>query len=225
MLLHFHISHSKQPTLTLLTLSLLYAAARCCTHLRTIIAAIATLLVLVVMISVVLVLTFHPRLRSPEPWVEDLRQACHDSSDNSTEHVIALASHLKPAKHLSHPNEEEFGVSREFEFETNGTYDEDEDPWGRSGPRSLYPDHQRHHVMDTKNVQSEIIEQWTNQILKEENKNAAKKTYVLGSRAPVHFDDNIGFFATIMAAYNNHWALRTSPDDWWMTIRKFEMFK
>ena len=87
------------------------------------------------------------------------------------------------------------------------------------------PDHQRHHVMDTKNVQSEIIEQWTNQILKEENKNAAKKTYVLGSRAPVHFDDNIGFFATIMAAYNNHWALKTSPDDWWMTIRKFEMFK
>ena len=177
------------------------------------------------MISVVLVLTLHPRLRSPEPWVEDLRQACHDSSDNTTEHVIALASHLKPAKHLSHPNEEEFGVSREFEFETNGTYDEDEDPWGRSGPRSLYPDHQRHHVMDTKNVQSEIIEQWTNQILKEENKNAAKKTYVLGSRAPVHFDDNIGFFATIMAAYNNHWALKTSPDDWWMTIRKFEMFK
>ena len=176
MLLHFHISHSKQPTLTLLTLSLLYAAARCCTHFRTIIAAIATLLVLVVMISVVLVLTLHPRLRSPEPWVEDLRQDCHDSSDNTTEHVIALASHLKPAKHLGHPNEEEFGVSREFEFETNGTYDEDEDPWGRSGPRSLYPDHQRHHVMDTKNVQSEIIEQWTNQILKEENKNAAKNS-------------------------------------------------
>ena len=29
---------------------------------------------------------------------------------------------------------------------------------------------------------------------------------------------DMGFFSTIMECYNNHWALKTLPDDWWCTI-------
>ena len=29
---------------------------------------------------------------------------------------------------------------------------------------------------------------------------------------------DMGFFSTIMECYNNHWALRTIPDDWWCTV-------
>ena len=29
---------------------------------------------------------------------------------------------------------------------------------------------------------------------------------------------DMGFFSTIMECYNNHWALKTAPDDWWCTI-------
>lgn len=48
------------------------------------------------------------------------------------------------------------------------------------------------------------------------------KTFVLGSNSKqtdVNYDiGDIGFFDTLVAAYNNHWVLRTSPEDWWMTI-------
>ena len=33
-----------------------------------------------------------------------------------------------------------------------------------------------------------------------------------------HIDHNFGFFSAILACYNNHWVLRTSPDDWWNVI-------
>jgi hypothetical protein len=35
-----------------------------------------------------------------------------------------------------------------------------------------------------------------------------------------YFDKDWGFFSTILACYNNHWILRTSPDDWWNVIVK-----
>jgi len=35
-----------------------------------------------------------------------------------------------------------------------------------------------------------------------------------------YFDLDWGFFSTILACYNNHWVLRTSPDDWWNVIVK-----
>merc|ERR1712147_470725 len=45
------------------------------------------------------------------------------------------------------------------------------------------------------------------------------KTFVLGSQEPVNYNSgDIGFFDTLLTAYNNHWVLRTSPEDWWMTI-------
>eukprot|EP00092_Neocalanus_flemingeri_P079403 GFUD01098924.1.p1 GENE.GFUD01098924.1~~GFUD01098924.1.p1 ORF type:complete len:425 (+),score=145.87 GFUD01098924.1:58-1332(+) len=32
------------------------------------------------------------------------------------------------------------------------------------------------------------------------------------------YDKDWGFFAALLACYNNHWVLRTSPDDWWNII-------
>ena len=33
-----------------------------------------------------------------------------------------------------------------------------------------------------------------------------------------YFDNDWGFFSAVLACYNNHWTLRTSPDDWWNVI-------
>ena len=41
---------------------------------------------------------------------------------------------------------------------------------------------------------------------------------VIGSDGEVFFDHDFGFFGAILACYNNHWVLRTSPDDWWNVI-------
>ena len=42
---------------------------------------------------------------------------------------------------------------------------------------------------------------------------------VVGSNSDdFYFDYDWGFFSTILACYNNHWVLRTSPDDWWNFI-------
>lgn len=40
----------------------------------------------------------------------------------------------------------------------------------------------------------------------------------LGSDAKVYCDRDNGLFSAILAAYNNHWKLRTSPDDWWFCV-------
>ena len=43
--------------------------------------------------------------------------------------------------------------------------------------------------------------------------------HVVGSSSDdFYFDYDWGFFSTILACYNNHWVLRTSPDDWWNVI-------
>ena len=43
--------------------------------------------------------------------------------------------------------------------------------------------------------------------------------HVIGSSSDdFYFDYDWGFFSTILACYNNHWVLRTSPDDWWNVI-------
>jgi len=46
-----------------------------------------------------------------------------------------------------------------------------------------------------------------------------QKTPVLGSsNRVVHTNGNFGFFSTILERYNNHWALQTSPEDWWYSV-------
>ena len=41
---------------------------------------------------------------------------------------------------------------------------------------------------------------------------------VIGSDGEVFFDHDFGFFGAVLACYNNHWVLKTSPDDWWNVI-------
>ena len=42
---------------------------------------------------------------------------------------------------------------------------------------------------------------------------------VAGSKSvDFYYDHDFGFFSAILACYNNHWVLRTSPDDWWNVI-------
>ena len=45
-----------------------------------------------------------------------------------------------------------------------------------------------------------------------------EEEFVLGSEGEVFFDHDFGFFGAILACYNNHWVLKTSPDDWWNVI-------
>ena len=42
----------------------------------------------------------------------------------------------------------------------------------------------------------------------------------LGSSEKIYWFGDCGLFAAIITAYNNHWKLRTSPDDWWFCVVK-----
>ena len=42
----------------------------------------------------------------------------------------------------------------------------------------------------------------------------------LGSDGMVYCHKDDGIFSAVLAAYNNHWKLRTSPDDWWFCVVK-----
>jgi len=44
------------------------------------------------------------------------------------------------------------------------------------------------------------------------------KTSTLGAQGEVSFDQDKGFFSAVVKAYNNHWILKTSPEDWWFCI-------
>merc|ERR1712226_118996 len=44
------------------------------------------------------------------------------------------------------------------------------------------------------------------------------KTPVLGSNENAIDTGNKGLFSTIIQCYNNHWVLRTGPEDWWYTF-------
>ena len=51
------------------------------------------------------------------------------------------------------------------------------------------------------------------------SKNLSNFEAVAGSKSvDLKYDHDWGFFSTILACYNNHWVLRTSPDDWWNVI-------
>ena len=61
--------------------------------------------------------------------------------------------------------------------------------------------------------QAKLFERWT-----KVDDLAWRMNFQLGSQASVYYDDDTGFLSTVMAAYNNHWVLRTRPEDWWATI-------
>lgn len=43
---------------------------------------------------------------------------------------------------------------------------------------------------------------------------------VVGSNEEIYSSASIGFFETVLTAYNHHCNLRTSPDDWWFCVIK-----
>ncbi len=52
-----------------------------------------------------------------------------------------------------------------------------------------------------------------------ERNHVGTKTPALGSDdCKVHSQYDVGFFEAVLAAYNNHWTLRTCPEDWWCCI-------
>ena len=78
-----------------------------------------------------------------------------------------------------------------------------------------------------KTFQPELIRKWTKvekkknprgRMLKQEGENLNKKTFALGSKDEVCYESDVGFLAAVLCAYNNHWLLKTSPEDWWITI-------
>ena len=53
----------------------------------------------------------------------------------------------------------------------------------------------------------------------DEKEMIGNKTSVLGSVENVTLSQhNVGFLSTVLEAYNQHYNLRTSPEDWWYTI-------
>lgn len=88
-------------------------------------------------------------------------------------------------------------------------------------------------VTEYKKTQAELFDQWVsdkearesrdrniNSWNREEEDETTKKTFVLGSNKTVNYGSDHGFLNTIMTAYNNHWVLKTCPEDWWSSIRQ-----
>jgi len=61
--------------------------------------------------------------------------------------------------------------------------------------------------------QAEILERFTRG-----DETVGTKTATLGAKGEACFDEDKGFFSTVIEAYNNHWVLKTSPEDWWFCI-------
>ena len=57
------------------------------------------------------------------------------------------------------------------------------------------------------------------EVPQEKQKDFSKFEAVASSKSEnIYHDHDWGFFSAILACYNNHWVLRTSPDDWWNVI-------
>jgi len=73
-----------------------------------------------------------------------------------------------------------------------------------------------------KNVSEENqIQMHVNKKARVETKEKIKfKEYepVIGPNEDVFYDHDWGFFSAVLACYNNHWVLKTCPDDWWNVI-------
>ena len=57
-------------------------------------------------------------------------------------------------------------------------------------------------------------------IVPNNRKHVGRKIPILGSKNSKVREaaGDFGFFTAVYEAYNNHWALRTTPEDWWFTI-------
>ena len=68
---------------------------------------------------------------------------------------------------------------------------------------------------------SELVAQPANELIKSNTDSSAEDMVpALGSTDIIYSLGDCGLFAAIITAYNNHWKLRTSPDDWWFCVIK-----
>ena len=68
---------------------------------------------------------------------------------------------------------------------------------------------------------SELVAQPANELIKSNTDSSAEDMApALGSTKNIYSFGDCGLFAAIITAYNNHWKLRTSPDDWWFCVIK-----
>lgn len=49
---------------------------------------------------------------------------------------------------------------------------------------------------------------------------SSKIIAAVGSEEKIYSIGNCGLFGAVFTAYNYHWKLRTSPDDWWFSVIK-----
>ncbi|XP_068687683.1 uncharacterized protein [Montipora foliosa] len=77
------------------------------------------------------------------------------------------------------------------------------------------------HLIPSKFEDSKLVAKPANELLKCFADSSFKDMVpALGSTEDVYSLGNCGLFSAIITSYNNHWKLRTSPDDWWFCVIK-----
>ena len=77
------------------------------------------------------------------------------------------------------------------------------------------------HLIPSTFEDSKLVARPANELFKRFTSSSAKDMVpALGSTENIYSFGNCGLFAAIITAYNNHWKLRTSPDDWWFCVIK-----
>ena len=93
---------------------------------------------------------------------------------------------------------------------------------GREIIKDTWVGHYKLHKYELKqeNTQNILLEFEKRKLdLKATNKlDATRCEPVIGPSEKIFYDEDFGFFSAILACYNNHWILKTSPDDWWNVI-------
>ena len=77
------------------------------------------------------------------------------------------------------------------------------------------------YAFNTKCHIDELREQNGAKVKKASNLPVSKQVVTaVGSEENIYSVGDCGLFAAVLTAYNNHWKLRTSPDDWWFCVIK-----
>lgn len=110
--------------------------------------------------------------------------------------TISLAPHLKPT---------------EYNSQTTTTFNHVLLKYGREADELAKKADQENKMFNRKDSKDES----SSSTVHVEN-----RTPVFGgsTNESVHTNGNYGFFSAVLESYNNHWALRTCPEDWWYTI-------
>ena len=77
------------------------------------------------------------------------------------------------------------------------------------------------HLIPSSFEDSKLVARPAMELLKRYTDSSAKDMVLaLGPTDSIYSFGDCGLFSAIVTAYNNHWKLRTSPDDWWFCVIK-----